>query len=289
MTGDRPAEPGTAFAPEMPGYARRLVTRCGCRHHSHRPGLVGAGIVMFLFLITSAPLGIQTLMSLITAIGCISFCLACPALNAAAALMRHRYRDRFISQPGLDRPSQDLLLRAQAAIRAVLASQVHQAGQLDDAANVTVLPLQEWEIARQLRDLSQLRGEHARIAAAAPRQAPAVAEVAGPQREILGQVQAAVTARVEALEGYADRVRAADGAYRNWQQALALAGLNDGLLDLLARTAADAQAAEEIAGLSAQARAAEETFRGTLNDARTAAGPVVLPAPAASRPTPSAA
>jgi hypothetical protein len=291
MTGDCdwPAEAGTAFDPRVPGPARRRIARRRSRRHL-RPGLLFILIVVCLTVITSTPRPGRGLDSAIMLAAAACFLLAGPARDTAAARTRHRYRDRFIGAADLDQPSRQLLLRAQAAIRAVLSSQVHQAGQLDDAANVTVLSAQEWDIARLLQDASRLRAEHGRISAAAPPQAPAVAEVAGPQREILRQVHDAVTARVEALEDYAARVRAADDAYRNWQHALALAGLNDGLLDLLARTAADGQAAEELDVLAGQAQAAEKTFRGTLSDARTAAGPVVLSVPPAqARPAPSAA
>ncbi len=287
MTGDWLTEAGTAFDPGMPGPARRRIAR---RRHRLRPGLLFILIVVCLTVITSTPRAARGPDSVIMLAAAACFLLAGPARDTAAAWTRHRYRDRFISADGLDQPSRQLLLRAQAAIRAVLSSQVHQTGQLDDTANVTVLTAQEWDIARLLQDASRLRAEHGRISASAPPQAPAVAEVALPQREILRQVHDAVTARVEALEDYAARVRAADDAYRNWQHALALAGLNDSLLDLLARTAADGQAAEELDVLGGQALAAEKTFRGTLSDARTAAGPVVLPVPPAqARPAPSAA
>jgi len=284
MTGDRPA--GTAFDPSLPHRARQRVAR---QHQAGRarrgPGLLLAVFaVVYLSVLTSAPRNTLGLGSLVMLALTMAFCLRHPAGDAAAAWARRRYRDQFIGLADLDQPSGQLLLRTQRAIGAVLSSEVHQAGQLDDAANVAVLSAQEWDIARMLRDASRLRAEHGRISAAGFPAAPAVAAVAGPQKEILRQVHEAVTGRVEALEGYAARVRAADGAYRTWQQALALAGLNDGFLDLLARTAADGQAAEEISGLASQARAAEEVFRGTLSDARTAAGPVVLAAPASAGP-----
>jgi hypothetical protein len=64
-----------------------------------------------------------------------------------------------------------------------------------------------------------------------------------------------VAARVAALERYAAQVREADAAYRDWQQAAALAELGDQHLDLLARTAADEHGIAEIEAMSEQARA----------------------------------
>lgn len=292
MTGDHLIEGGTAFDPAMPGRARQRVTRRADRSRDRRSRrmLLGVACVVFFSVLASGGRNAEVPATLVFLAVLVAYSLAGPLRDTAAAWARHSYRDQYISLAVLDQPSRELLLRAQAAIRAVLSSRVHRTGQLDDAANVAILSAQEWDIARLLRDVSQLRAEHGRISARAPQQAPAVAEVARPQREILRQVHDAVTARVEALEGYAARVRAADEAYRNWQQALALAGLNDSFLDLLARTAADGQAAEELGVLADQARAAEKTFRGTLIDARTAAGPVVLSAsPTPARPAPSAA
>jgi hypothetical protein len=256
MTADRLTQPGTVFDPWLPRRARVVIAIAG------------------LSVLVSAPPVIRGIAAAVTLV----FFLRGPVTAAAAARARRRYRGRFVDPASLDSPSRQLLQRAQAAIAAVLSSAVHQAGQLDDAANVAVLSAHEWDIAQLLSDASRLRAEHVRITAAAPREAPDVAAMAQPQKEILVQVGRAVTARVEAIEAYASRVRDADDAYRSWQQSLGLAGLNDRFLDLLARTAADRQASDQITGLAGQARIAEQEFRGTLLDARTAADPIALSA-----------
>lgn len=290
MTSERTADAAAAFDPALPSQARRHLTARRARPGRHRTGLLLA-FVVYLATISSVPrnaTGLATLIMLIAGVALIAHRpLAQAAAAAATARARCRHRDRFIDAADLDQPSQQLLRRAQEAITFVLASEVHKSGQLDDAANVTVLAAHEWDIARLLRDTSRLRAEHGRLCVPAATTAPAVDAVARPQQDILRQVQAAVTARVETLECYAYRVHAADAAYRNWQQALALTGLNDSFLDLLARTAADDLATAEITDLAEQASIAEQAFRGTLCDARTAASPVVLSAPQA-QPGPAA-
>ena len=85
------------------------------------------------------------------------------------------------------------------------------------------------------------------------------------------QVQAAeladasVAARVAALERYAAEVREADAAYRDWEQAAALAELSGQHLDMLARTAADEHGIAEIQAMSQQARAVRLALRELLD------------------------
>ena len=86
------------------------------------------------------------------------------------------------------------------------------------------------------------------------------------------QVQAAqladasVADRVAALERYAAEVREADAAYRDWQQAGALAELSDQHLEMLARTAADEHNVAAIEAKSQRARAVRLAFRELLGD-----------------------
>ena len=96
-------------------------------------------------------------------------------------------------------------------------------------------------------------------------------------RRALVLAQQATTARVCALERYAEQVRVTDAARLDWQSALKIAGLNDRYLDLLARTAADDQAIAEIAALTGQASAADEAFRESLRRATMAAGSSSFP------------
>jgi hypothetical protein len=74
--------------------------------------------------------------------------------------------------------------------------------------------------------------------------------------------QASVADRITALERYAAEVGEADGAYRDWTQAAAVAASGRRHLDLLAGTAADEHGVAEIEDLSRRARAVRRTFGG---------------------------
>ena len=69
-----------------------------------------------------------------------------------------------------------------------------------------------------------------------------------------------MASRVAALERYVAEIREADAAYRDWQQAAALADLS-GHLDMLARTAADQYHIAEIEAMSRHARAIHLALR----------------------------
>jgi hypothetical protein len=97
------------------------------------------------------------------------------------------------------------------------------------------------------------------------------------QEGALVQAQEGMVARVAELERYADRVRAASTAHRDWQDALRVSNLNDRYLDLVARTVADKLAAAELSGLTEQAAAALHTFQQTVQERSLAAVALELP------------
>ncbi len=70
-----------------------------------------------------------------------------------------------------------------------------------------------------------------------------------------------MASRVAALESYVAEIREADAAYRDWQQAAALADLSGRHLDMLARTAADQYHIAEIEAMSRHARAIHLALR----------------------------
>ncbi len=70
-----------------------------------------------------------------------------------------------------------------------------------------------------------------------------------------------MASRVAALERYVAEIREADAAYRDWQQAAALADLSGPHLDMLARTAADQYHIAEIEAMSRHARAIHLALR----------------------------
>ncbi|MFI6522898.1 hypothetical protein ACIBF1_45600 [Spirillospora sp. NPDC050679] len=184
---------------------------------------------------------------------------------------RYYLEDDFGSGKKLQRwlsvSPQKLMERTQTAIAAVLESEVDSAGLLDDTANAVVLPQQEWEIAQALVELTRIWRQLNEIVT--EESSARVLATVKPQREALKTSAAALTRRVEALERYADRTRAADVAYREWRTLRELEELNDDTLDMLARTVRDELAAAEIDALAD--RSGLEPLRDSLREAREAA------------------
>jgi hypothetical protein len=189
----------------------------------------------------------------------------------AAAAARSRYRGRYLTGDDLDAPARVLLRRAQDAIDLVTASEVSQAGLLDE---VTALAAQEWDIAVSLRDQARLRASRAEIT-----RSTGLAEPAGPApadstpaaallRQHLDAARAgelSVTERITTLERYAAEVRQADAAYRDWRAHARLAELTGPHLDMLARTAADSHGIAELAEMTERARVVRSAFNeGTI-------------------------
>ncbi|WP_067491301.1 hypothetical protein [Actinomadura hibisca] len=161
-----------------------------------------------------------------------------------------------------------LMERTQTAIATVLDSEVNSAGLLDDTANAVALPQQEWEIAQALAELSRVRRQLVDIVRA-EQTSVQVQRAMEPQRQALKTSADALARRVEALERYADRTRAADAAYREWRTLQELEELSDDTLDVLSRTARDELAVAEIDGLAG--RSGLEPLRDSLREAREAA------------------
>lgn len=184
-----------------------------------------------------------------------------------------RDRELIVVPSTLDRLSRELLLRVQKAIIAALDS---KAGAIsDDTVPESTLLGHEWEIAVALRDITDLRAEHEMNAAASV--GPMTNAVLKSHAGALAQAQQAITARVAELERYADCVSAAGTAYRDWQDALRVAELNDRYLDLVARTAADEYAVAEISGLTERAAAAQATFQQAVQKVSLAAAALEFP------------
>jgi hypothetical protein len=148
----------------------------------------------------------------------------------------------------------------------VLTADVTKEGLLDDVRNAVVLPAQEWEIAQTLREITRLRREQ-RAARKAGKSAE-LAQVMEPQSRALNLATASVTERVEAIERYAEQVKAADQALLQWKTLQRLADNNDAYSELLARTVRDELAIAEIEGLTDEAAQVEEALRRSVEKAR---------------------
>ena len=134
-----------------------------------------------------------------------------PAVEAARA-----HHGRYLTDQDFDARCRVLLRRAQDAIAAVNSSAVCRAGLLDSVSVNIALAGQESDIAAALRDQVRIRARRAELAPASP--GPRTAAVVSRQIEAARVAESSLASRVEALERYAAEVRAADAAYRDWQQ-----------------------------------------------------------------------
>jgi hypothetical protein len=202
--------------------------------------------------------------------------LAKDPVGVTEPLYQLRHRDQVVAPSSLDRACRQLLHRAQAAIDSVLDSDADEEGLPGIVAEGT-LRQHEWEIAVALRDITDLRAEHELNTAASA--GPMTAAVLEPHQRAVQLAQDAILSRVTALERYAAEVGAAQTAYRDCQDALRVADLNDSYLDLVARTAADEHAVVEISGLTETAAAAARAFRDTVGQVGQAAAALALSEP----------
>ncbi|WP_252374989.1 MULTISPECIES: hypothetical protein [unclassified Nonomuraea] len=178
------------------------------------------------------------------------------------------YEGRYVLTDDLDEASRRLLARAQRAIATVTGSRVNAEGMLDDVRNAVMLPAQEWEIARLLGKLSVLRTQHRETVSQGL--TPEVAAVAEPLARALDSSEAAVLARVEALERYAANVTEAERAYIAHEQIQELRGRMHQYEELVAETGADGFAVPELERLARDADRLEQALRRSVSSAHEA-------------------
>jgi hypothetical protein len=182
-----------------------------------------------------------------------------PTGTVPAEVAARTHHGRYLTDDDFDAPGRVLLRRAQDAIDVVTSSEVCRDDLLDHAAVSTALAGQEWDVAVALRELDRLRASRSELHTTGA--GPATAALLGQQATAADLAQSRVAARVEALERYAEEVREADGAYRDWQQAAMLAELHGQHLDALARGAAHEHGIADIEAMAQQARAVHDAFR----------------------------
>ncbi|MGW0481714.1 hypothetical protein [Nonomuraea sp. NPDC003214] len=178
------------------------------------------------------------------------------------------YEGRYLLPGDFDEDAARMLARAQRAIGTVLRSHVNAEGLLDDARNAVILPEQEWELARLLAKLSALRAEHRELMERGI--APEVAAVVRPLDAALAGSEAAILARVEALERYARHVADAERAYHARAQIEELRARLPRYEELLAESGADALAVPELDRLSEDAEDVERALRRSVTSAHEA-------------------
>ncbi|MFI0481564.1 hypothetical protein [Actinomadura sp. 9N215] len=193
----------------------------------------------------------------------------------AAARAAREHHGSYLLPGDFDRSAAGLLVRAQRAVDAVLGSQSHGAGLLDDVNNTVVLPRQEWAIACALAEHTRLRRE--RRAQQPERLSPRVRALLEPQDRALARSVRSVTGRIEALEAYARRAGEADDAYHESRVLQELPEQNARYRDLLASTVGDEMAGAEIRGMAEDAHRAERALRERVTSALRAGHELRLP------------
>src|SRR5579863_8266121 len=186
-----------------------------------------------------------------------------------------RLRNELVSPLALERECGVLLLRAQRAIAAIVTSTVY-AGDLRSAVSVPALRQHEWEVAVELREITELLFDLVSSSGGGPA-GPMTAPVLLSQHRAIEIARNAATARIVAIEQLATQVAATEVARRDWETAHRMSANNDKYLDLVARTAVDERATVEITDLAQQAALAAQAFRETLQQATMAAEALALP------------
>ena len=290
--------PDPVFAPDVPVEVRRLFERkpdlfvpAGRpkpkrkTSWSEAPGstfgsllvwlavCVGGWILALIIFASTLPTAVAAWASLVlaavavVATGAVVVSSAVENRSQKAVRLQH---GKYLLAEDFDEESGRLLARAQRAVKSVLGATVTQRGLLDDVKNELVLPEQLWDIGQVLHEQSVLRARQRDVA-----RGMATAEletVLGPQRRALARSVDAIKRKVELLERYADRVRAADAALR------AEAALEDGdrYIELLARTE-PAGDTTVIQGFADEAAGLRETLTRNIEAARAAGRTLALP------------
>jgi hypothetical protein len=175
----------------------------------------------------------------------------------------------------LDTSCKIILARAQQAINDVLTSKVYTDNQLERAVAEPTLRRHEWAAALDLRGITTLRNEQARVrrSHAEGDPGPLTKAVMGAQEEALQQKLDKIESIVNVMETYAEHVQAADRARKDWQSAAELSKLNAKFTDLIASTAADEVHLREVVDMTEEAK----VFRESLIQANLAARSLFLP------------
>lgn len=220
-------------------------------------GLVGSPLLGSLWLIGLGMLAV------LVALGTPSV-----SLDLRRARELERRRDRYLTPEDLDDEGRAMLGRVQAAIDTVRDSDVNREGLLDAVDNAVTLPRQEWEIGQVLARQAKLRGDHAAMSGEAS--LPEVEAALRPLREKFDISVEAVTRRVEALERYAERARAADEVLRAQRHLESIAEKAHEYDELLADTVRDDLALPAIERLTEQGDELLRTLRARLAQAAEA-------------------
>jgi len=153
------------------------------------------------------------------------------ALSPVESNLARAHHGKYLQAADWDAEAQQLMLRAQDAVRTVSGSEVSRHGLLDGIQNDVVLPEQLWDIGQVLQKLTVLRSRHREVDAAA---AALLSETVARQADALRRTEAAMELKVTALETYAEQVRSADALLRAGRAVEQLRKDDDAYVKLLA-------------------------------------------------------
>ncbi|MGC5010519.1 hypothetical protein ACLQ2R_07100 [Streptosporangium sp. DT93] len=193
-----------------------------------------------------------------------------PVDSVERVLYRHsrEWQGRFLVLEDFDHVARRLLGRVQRAIDFIVKSRINALGMLDSVRNSVMLPAEEWEIARLLTKLSALRARHRNLTRGG--RSPEVAAAMAPLERALAATEAAVTARVEALERYAGHVAAAERAFLAQGQIEILRTHLPEYEQLVAEAGASTFSLPEIGYLSDDADMLQRALRESVRSAHEA-------------------
>jgi hypothetical protein len=262
-TGTGAPAPRAVADPSLRGELDALVAD---RRHKLRVRVSPMSVLVawFAAFILLGPWWVTTFPIAITAL-----LVVCVGDDMRRAQALRRRRDRYLTPEDFDEQGQTMLTRAQAAIDTVRESEVNKEGLLDTVDNAVTLPRQEWEIAQVLARQSKLRREQREVVETGT--VPEVEAAVRPLREKLDVSVQAVTRRIEALERYAARTKAADEAYRAQRHLEVLAARAAEYDDLVADAVRDDLALAAIDRLTEQSDELVRTLRERLTEAGGAA------------------
>jgi hypothetical protein len=272
---------GRVFDPDLSVEARRRLLHKAKWYHRDNSSAIGAlGVVLsIIWVIVTFILHFTNglpwaWLGVVTVLGLASYVAYRAAVGYEPDDVEWK---RVVESVDLDESDQILFSRAQRAVSAALRSGIYATDAQAGMVEKSVLRRHEWEIATALRDITRLRRKHTENKRG--ESGPITATVLSSQERALMVALTGTESRISALERYAEQLKAADSAKRDWERALKLSGANDEYLDLVARTAADEHAVAEINDLTEQAKIARQTYQESLHEVALAAEALSLPHP----------
>ncbi|MEV5407499.1 hypothetical protein AB0K60_01495 [Thermopolyspora sp. NPDC052614] len=200
--------------------------------------------------------------------------------------LRYAYEhpNSFVLPEDLDAWTAPLLRRAQDAADAVLMSQINRRGMMDGTLNSIRLRDETWQIARRLAELTEVAADYTAIVGKdIPEE---FAEAYRPYDETLRTSYASLTARVEALEDYAEKVRRADRHLEVYRNVERLREHTPRFEKLRAELVDDHLARPGTRELGIEIDEVERQLQESIEDARQAASYLLDPVPSSAVPPP---